>query len=229
MKIAILADLHGNADALRALPEDADEVWVLGDLVNYGPEPGAVVAGLRARASVVVRGNHDAAVAAPGDAGWKPRWRETAEATRRFTASVLPPGDLAYLGGLPLQARVERGGATFHLVHATPSDPLYGHLAPGAPGWEAELRGTGADVLLVGHSHVPFIQPVGGAVVANPGSLGQPRNGDPRASYLLWEDGRLTLRTYAYPVEATVRKLQALAFPRAVETDLVALLRTGRP
>jgi predicted phosphodiesterase len=73
MKVVIISDIHGNFDALRALREDHDELWVLGDLVNYGPEPGEVVAAVMAKAAVVVRGNHDDAVVSPEPAPWKPR------------------------------------------------------------------------------------------------------------------------------------------------------------
>lgn len=227
MKIVIVGDIHGNFDALRALPEEYDELWVLGDLVNYGPEPGRVVEAVMASAAVVVRGNHDHAVAHDDDSRWSPRYRAVAEATRRHTSSVLNGAQKAFLRDLPLQARVERDGTAFHLAHATPSDPLYGRCPPEAEGWVGEVEALSADVLLVGHTHVPFLRRIGDMVLLNPGSLGQPRAGSPDANYAVWQDGGFDLRSFRYPVEATVGKIEALSFPRHVEDDLVGILRTG--
>jgi len=115
----------------------------------------------------------------------------------------------------------------FHLSHATPSNPLYGRCPPTSDAWNAELETLATDVLLVGHSHVPFVRRIGDRTVLNPGSLGQPRGGDPSASYAVGEDGAFALRSFRYPIEATVEKLEALAFPPAVESELVHILRTG--
>jgi protein phosphatase len=227
MKIVIVADIHANLDALRALPEGYDELWVLGDLVNYGPEPREVVEAVMAKAAAVVRGNHDHAVAHDDDSRWSPRYRAVAEATRRYTSSVLSAAQKEFLRGLPLQARVERDGTAFHLVHARPSDPLHGSCPGDAEEWVGEVEALSADVLLVGHTHVPFVRRIGDKVLLNPGSLGQPRAGSPDASYAVWQDGRFEHRSFRYPVEATVEKLKALSFPRRVEDDLVGILRTG--
>ena len=227
MKLVIISDIHGNHDALRALPEEYDELWVLGDLVNYGPQPKEVVADVMEKASLVVQGNHDNAVAYDDDSRWSPRYRPMAEATRRYTSAVLSDGHKAYLRGLPLQAQAERDGLLFHLTHATPADPLYGRHPTEAEGWAAELNTLSADVLLVGHTHVPFLRKIGDKVVLNPGSLGQPRTGAPLASYAVFQDGRFELRSFRYPVEATVEKLRALALPRHVESELAAILETG--
>jgi protein phosphatase len=199
MKLVIISDIHGNHDALRALPEEYDELWVLGDLVNYGPQPKEVVADVMEKASLVVQGNHDHAVAYDDDSRWSPRYRPMAEATRRYTSAVLSDGHKAYLRGLPLQAQAERDGLLFHLTHATPADPLYGRHPTEAEGWAAELNTLSADVLLVGHTHVPFLRKIGDKVVLNPGSLGQPRKGAPLASYAVWQDGTFELRSFQYP------------------------------
>ena len=227
MKLVIISDIHGNHDALRALPEEYDELWVLGDLVNYGPQPKEVVADVMEKASLVVQGNHDHAVAYDDNSRWSPRYRPIAEATRRYTSSVLSDAQKAYLRGLPLQAQAERDGLHFHLTHATPADPLYGRYSTEAGGWAAELKTLPADVLLVGHTHVPFLRKIGDKVVLNPGNLGQPRTGAPLASYAVCQDGRFELRSFRYPVEATVEKLRALALPRHVESELVTILKTG--
>ena len=89
MKLLILSDIHGNLDALHAIRESYDELWVLGDIVNYGPEPGEALEAVRATASIVIQGNHDHAVGHCDDSRWSARFREVAEATRRFTSSQL--------------------------------------------------------------------------------------------------------------------------------------------
>lgn len=227
MKLVIVADVHGNHDAWRALPEDYDELWVLGDLVNYGPQPREVVEDVMKTASLVVQGNHDFAVAHDDDSQWSARYRAMAEATRRYTSSVLNDEHKAYLRGLPVQARAERGGCRFHLVHAMPSNPFYGRCPPSGDEWTVEIGALAADVLLVGHSHAPFLRRIGDKVVLNPGSIGQPRAGKPLANYAVWQDGEFELKSFAYPVAATVEKLKALAFPRNIEVDLVNILVTG--
>ena len=123
--------------------------------------------------------------------------------------------------------QAEREGARFYLTHATPSDPHYGRIAPNLDDWVAELERLDADVLLVGHSHVPFIRRIGGTVIVNPGSVGQPRSGDARASYAVWDDGEFILRKAQYPIETTIAKLKLLGFKETVEQELAATLRTG--
>lgn len=227
MKVVIVADIHGNYDAWHALPEDYDELWVLGDLVNYGPQPREVVEDVMKTASLVVQGNHDYAVAHDDDSHWTSRYRAMAEATRRHTSSALNAEHKAYLQALPIQAQAVRDGCRFHLVHAMPSNPFYGRSPVEGDQWAVEIGTLDADILLVGHSHTPFIRPIGDKVLLNPGSLGQPRTGSTLANYAVWQDGELELKSFAYPVERTVKKLKALAFPRDVEADLVGILETG--
>ena len=84
-----------------------------------------------------------------------------------------------------------------------------------------------ADVVLVGHTHRPSVRRIGDRWLVNPGSLGQPKSGRSAACYAVWQDGRIDLRSFEYPVEATVERLRALRFPRDVEEGLVRTLRTG--
>jgi protein phosphatase len=89
------------------------------------------------------------------------------------------------------------------------------------------VDGVSADVVLVGHTHAPFIRRIGESLVVNPGSLGQPKTGKPDACYAVWEDGSFALKSFPYAIEPTVGKLQALSFPQDVEKDLITVLRTG--
>lgn len=227
MKVAIISDLHGNYEALRSLPSDYDELWVLGDLVNYGPDPGAVVDFVRTNSKVIVQGNHDHSIGFDVDPRCSALYQKMADVTRRYTASVLEKEQKQFLRLLPLKLEIKRDHTSFFLCHAKPSDPLYTYCSERSPEWVEELEGVKADVLLVGHTHVPFIRRIGNKLVVNPGSLGQPKVGNPNACYATWEDGSFHLRTYSYPVAETVGRLKALAFPKEVEKDLITVLETG--
>jgi putative phosphoesterase len=227
MKIAIVSDLHGNYEALQSLRENYDELWVLGDLVNYGPEPGAVVDFVKANSSVVVRGNHDHSLGYDVDPRCGARYQKMADVTRRYSASVLKKDQNEFRRGLPLKLELKRRDTSFYLCHAKPSDPLYGYCPEESEEWIKELGHVKADVLLVGHTHTPFVRQIGDRVVVNPGSLGQPKTGNSDACYALWEDGSFSLRSFPYAVDETIRRLKALQFPQEVEKDLITVLQTG--
>lgn len=229
MRVLIISDLHANLEALSVLPAEADELWVLGDLVDYGPDPAAVIEFARRRATVMVRGNHDHAVGFDEDPRCSPRFRRMAEETRQYTLSVLSEADREFLRGLPLTATRRLAGVRFHLSHALPSDPLYPYCGADSDRWRPELDRLEADVVLTGHTHLPFVQPVGGRLLINPGSLGQAKHGRPEACYAIWEDGRIELRSVAYQVEATVEKISSLPLSAEVREDLIAVLRAGGP
>ena len=227
MKVAIISDLHGNYEALRSLSEKYDELWVLGDLVNYGPEPAAVVDFIERNGTIVVRGNHDHAIGYDVDPRCTARYQKMADVTRKYTASVLNKHQKEYLRQLPLNLELQRQDTRFYVCHARPSDPLYGYCPEESQEWVQELQHVRADVLLVGHTHIPFVRRIGDRSVVNPGSLGQPKTGKSDACYALWEDGLFQLKSFAYPVQETVDRLKALGFPSDVEKDLIPVLQTG--
>ena len=104
MRVLIISDLHANLEAIGALPSDFDRLWVLGDLVNYGPNPAEVIEFVREKAAIVVRGNHDHSVGFDEDPRCSARFRAMAEETRRYTRSVLNEEHREYLRNLPLKA-----------------------------------------------------------------------------------------------------------------------------
>ena len=227
MKLVIISDIHGNFDALDALAETYDELWVLGDLVNYGPEPSPVVDFVKSKAAVAVRGNHDHAIGHGEDPRCSPLYREMAEATGRITDSVLSFGQKHFLRGLPLTLEIQRGNTRFYLCHAIPSDPLFGYCEAESHRWIQELENLPADIVLTGHTHVPVIRTVGNRTLVNPGSIGQPKTGKPDACYAVWEDGNIELRSYPYDVWKTISKIQKLLIPVHVRDELAANLSTG--
>ena len=229
MRLLILSDLHGNRAALDAIREPCDALVCLGDLVTYGPDPGYCVDTIRQRVDRRVRGNHDHAAAFGAEPGCTPTYTPLARATLAHAARVLSEEQRRFLGRAPFVETFEWGGARFCCVHAAPSDPLYRYLGPDVPDsvFEAEVARVACDVLLLGHTHRPLLRHYGRTTVFNPGSVGQPSDGDPRASYGIWEDGRLKVKRVEYPIEETVRELEGLELDAKVLRPLVRILRTG--
>jgi putative phosphoesterase len=227
VKITIISDIHGNIEALKSVPRSWDELWVLGDLVNYGPNPAEVVDFVRQNATVVVRGNHDHAVGTGENPRCSPAFREMALAMQAYTESVLGDEQKAYLSRLPHSAQMEAGGVRFFLCHAAPSDRLFKYGPTETAFWTQETVAVSADILLVGHTHLPFVMDLGAKCVVNPGSVGQPKHGAPEACYAVWEDGAITFKSCRYPVAETVRKVLALPIGVRIRRALADVLETG--
>lgn len=228
MKIAIISDVHANLAALRTFPEKCcDQIWCLGDLVDYGPRPEEVIQWVKERCSVLVRGNHDNAVGFGVDPQCSEPFKRLAFETMAYSRSVCPEEDFKYLRDLPVQREMTVGSTRFYLVHAMPSSPLFGYCAEKSERWKEETILIDADVLLVGHTHTPFIRKIGKTTIVNPGSLGQPKTGRPLACYAVWEDGDVSLREYAYPLEETIRDIHRMPISQEDQNALVAVLKTG--
>ncbi len=229
MRTLVISDVHGNLPALQAVlsSEPWDEVLCLGDLVAYGPYPLECVRLLRSAGAIVVQGNHDRALAEGISPRCRPAFERLAEITHAFARDEAVADDIAYLAGLPRRLFLDRDGRRLLLVHAAPSDPLYRYLGPDAPEWREEAEGSDADVVLVGHTHRQFRLDIGSVIVVNPGSVGQPKDGDLTAAYAIIEEGRIHLRRVAYPVEETVAGLERRGLPGRDLADLAEILRTG--
>jgi diadenosine tetraphosphatase ApaH/serine/threonine PP2A family protein phosphatase len=113
------------------------------------------------------------------------------------------------------------------LLHAAPADPLYRYLGPEPDAWREAVSGLQTDLVLVGHTHLPFHFQFGSVAVVNPGSVGQPKDGDPRAAFAIVEDGVPRLERVSYPVEPTIEALESAGVDPAARDALAALLRTG--
>ena len=228
MKIVIISDIHGNLAALDALPEqDYDALWCIGDLVDYGPRPHEVVQRIRERAAVCVRGNHDNAAGFSVDPNCSPLYKHLAAETLRYTQQVCTDVDLLYLRSLPLHCEITTGGTRFYLVHAMPADPLFGYCPEDSELWLEQVRTIDADVLVVGHTHTPFLRVEGGTSILNPGSLGQPKTGRPQACYAVWEDGKISRKEYEYPIDETIRGIRGMPLEPQDQESLIAVLQTG--
>ncbi|MGZ8399261.1 MAG: metallophosphoesterase family protein [Gemmatimonadales bacterium] len=230
MKVLIIADVHGNLEALKAVLADPHDALIcLGDMVGYGPEPGACVRRILDEDGLVMRGNHDHALATGAAPGCPPSFQWLAEATMQLGAAQLSTAERSALAELPLRASQTIDGMGYHLVHAAPTDPMYRYLVPTSDGWEREVQEIGPEVLLVGHSHLQFRHHVAGRTIISPGSVGQPRHGDARAAYMVIEDGTFSFCRVAYRVERTVAALERSGIEPAAAAVLTQLLRSGHP
>ncbi len=229
MKIVILSDIHANLAALEALPErDYDALWCIGDLVDYGPYPHEVVQRIRDKAAVCVRGNHDNAAGFLVDPNCSSPYKRLAAETLRYSQRVCTADDLQYLRGLPLYRRITIDGVKFYLVHAIPSDPLFGYCSKDSELWREEVKGINADVLIVGHTHTPFLRIEGKTAILNPGSLGQPKTSRSLACYAVWEDGAISLREVEYAMDETIRGIREMPLEAHDREALITVLKTGK-
>ena len=247
MKIAVVSDIHANLAALQAVLADIDAVapgaviWHTGDIVGYNAEPNEVVALLRDRGAVGVMGNHDAAVLGELDVRW---FNPAAAAAVRWTATHLTPESASWLHALPKIS--EMGAAT--LVHGSPREPL-GEYVISAEGARENLFALSTPVLFHGHTHVPaywalrggqatsvvidrYAQPLLSPSLINVGSVGQPRDGDVRASWVLWDRsddgsaigalGTVQWRRVHYDIARTQSFVRAAGLPEFLAERLAA-------
>jgi diadenosine tetraphosphatase ApaH/serine/threonine PP2A family protein phosphatase len=238
MRVAVLSDIHGNLHALRAMldavaAEEVDALWCLGDLVGYGPRPNECCAEVERAASLCLVGNHDLGVL-----GRIPlaEFSDDAAAAARWSQTVLSAEARAFLERLRSLGSAE----DVELFHASPRDPVWEYVLSDEVALAA-FRLTSAPVVLVGHSHVALafvledgavdgaVVPGGaeidladGRFILNPGSVGQPRDGDPRAAYLVldFEAKRALHRRVAYPIERTQEEIRERGLPEALADRL---------
>jgi len=238
LRIAVVSDVHANLHALEAVlgevdKEGFDEMWCLGDVVGYGPKPNECVALVQKRTAICLAGNHDLVVLGKisvatfgGEAGAAAAWtREVLDAPAREFLMTLAP------------SAVTTGAELFH---GSPRDPVWDYvLTEDAARWT--FASTTAPLVLVGHSHIALelagdgTEVRGGQAAAgttldlaaarrllNPGSVGQPRDGDPRAAWLEIDisAGRATFRRTDYPVERTQSEMRDLDLPEVLAARL---------
>ena len=238
MKVAVISDIHANYHALEAVLADVtaekpDEVWCLGDVVGYGPEPNRCCRLVAEHADLCLAGNHDLAVLGVlpvdefnGDAATAVAWTQSVltEESRRFLEPLMPA--------------LARNGAG--LFHGSPVDPVWDYVLS-EDGARASMESVSASLVIVGHSHVALrISYEDGAIAGglayrgdevdlsaprwllNPGSVGQPRGGDPRAAWLTidFDAGRARFRRTAYPIELTQREIRVAGLPEALAVRL---------
>jgi len=246
-RILLISDIHANHDSLKAILEVArnyDEVVVLGDLVDYGPDPDLVLDEVRRAGAKIIKGNHDEAVGKNVDCRCGHELHDVSEYTRNaISMRKLSDNDRKFLSDLPETLKIESAEPAMILVHGTLQQPLYGYLYPwlsneeicfllqerksyrlSAGRKECEL---GVLTYFVGHTHHQFLRKVGKATVINPGSAGQPRDGDVRASYAIYDtsDNSVSFYRVKYDVEKVLRKLRELIDDQVIYGKLAKVMR----
>jgi len=187
LRIAIISDVHSNLDAFLAVIAKLppyDHLVFLGDLVGYGPQPNEVVEQLQQlHPKVALLGNHDYAVATGDASGFSPH----AEAAVEWTRRQIKHEALQYLSSLTLSARISLDNTRISFFHGSPTDPLTEYVFPwiGHRSAKGIIEKAGSPLVFLGHTHVPMLYSFDGEMLANPGSVGQPRDGDPRASFAI--------------------------------------------
>lgn len=219
MRILIISDIHSNMAALRAVfeAEEFDACVCAGDVVDYGCDPSEVVNWMQENTVACVRGNHDHAVGQKVRPRGGPGLRHLAFATRPLHWQWMSDDQLRWLSQLPTSQFVELDAKRFYLVHGTPRDPLEEYLGPKQEDWQHRLNNIDADFVCVGHTHQPYLLELdNGTTVVNPGSVGQPRNLDPRAAYAIYENGAVTLKQVEYAIEDAIASYRAAGLPEDV-------------
>lgn len=240
MRVAVLSDIHANLVALDAVLDSigsVDAIWHLGDVVGYGPQPDAVVERLDRAGAIGVAGNHDRAATGGSQIDW---FNPDARSAMEWTRKRISPETTTWLDAQP-ERRTE---ADRVLVHGSPRDPIWEYITSASIA-RANFDALPTAIGLFGHTHVPAAwlerdgrlegsEPGASSSVSlgdgtrallNPGSVGQPRDGDPRSSWLELdsEAGTATWRRVAYDIAAVQRDMRTAGLP----ARLVERLRHG--
>lgn len=235
MKVAILSDIHANLHALEAVWADIaaqkpDEVYCLGDLVGYGAFPNEVIEFVRDHAIPTVMGNYDEGVGFDlHDCGCvyrDPRKDKLGKQSLLWSRQNTSDANKKYLRSLPLRICLEERKPRLLLVHGSPrkmNEYLY-EERPLATFQRIE-KVAGTDVLLFGHTHLPYQKQVNGTLFINAGSVGKPKDGDPRAGYVLLNLNSkimVEFRRVDYAVETAAEAVRSSGLPSYFAEQLVS-------
>ena len=238
MRVAVISDIHANLHALTAViaevdGERPDAIWCLGDLVGYGPRPNECCSTVRTRADLGLVGNHDLVVLGQVDVT---EFNPEARRAVAWTQGVLNDDSRRYLAGLRPQATADG----VELYHGSPRNAVWEYVLD-TEAIQAAFSHSNAKVILIGHSHIPIVAHLtghdvqaahapesteadlgDGRLLLNPGSVGQPRDGDPRAAWLLLDldDGRVWFRRVEYEVTRTQEEIRGAGLPEALAERL---------
>jgi putative phosphoesterase len=227
MRVLVVADIHGNRPALESIREPFDACICVGDIVDYGPEPGACIDWVRKNAAFAVRGNHDHGAAQNVDIQGIGGFRYLTSVTRPLSIANTTPEQRRFLADLPTSRMFTLGGKRYMLVHATPRDPM-DEYAPADPAfWKPRIAGLHVDYLITGHTHVPYTLQVNGTLIVNPGSVGLSRDGDPRTAYAIIDGDDVQLMRAEYPVDETLQAVEAVVPDATAKQMLTEVFRTG--
>lgn len=228
MKLIVLSDIHANWNALEAVlhKESYDGLIFLGDAVDFGPDPGSCVRFLMnssTRRFWGVRGDHDYGMAFGLSSRCAEELREISEISSEWSEDYLSGQELGFLRTLPQVNTFSIDDHEFELFHGCDgASSETGRLCE-----RTDVSNTNKRFILLGHSHKPYIKKCGNTTVINPGSVGQPRDFNPRASYAVIENGEASVRRVTYDIEKTVNSLKKSSMPVHVTSKLSSMLLNG--
>lgn len=225
MRLAVIADIHSNIQAFEAVLQEikAEKILCAGDLTGYYLHPGEVIGTVKEKGIDSVLGNHDRGILDWPPTGFNPFARRALE----FNRERLGEKHIEYLKSLPTRRDFELEGRMFTVVHGSPSDPdKYVYPGDVDQAFVEKNLEQDCDILIMGHTHVPFTEKFEDTVIMNPGSVGQPRDGDPRASYAVIDTGEMEveIERVEYEVDKVVDEVEE----SSLSDRLGERLRKGR-
>ncbi|MDO8281505.1 MAG: metallophosphoesterase family protein [Thermodesulfovibrionia bacterium] len=241
MRYALISDVHSNLEALNAVIEKVkadkvDKVIILGDIVGYGPDPNECIDTLRKFADILIAGNHDHGAVGMTDISC---FNNHAKAAIQWTTGVLSEENKAFLSSLPLTSTIK--SRSIYLVHSSPKEPEEWEYLQKAKDADANFKFFSETNCFIGHTHKPAIIEMapGGKItiypghseikpgcryIINAGSVGQPRDGNPDASYAIFDTDSVTIKRAAYDILLTQKKMKDAGLP----SYLIDRLSEGR-
>ena len=234
-RVAVVTDVHGNAVALTAVlgrieSLGIEQIYCGGDLVGYGPHPNEVCRDIEERGIPTIYGNYDYAIGRGledcGCAYVSQHDRDLGQQSVEWTLAHTDERSKAFMRGLPFDLRFELGGKRVRLVHGSPRK-VNEYLFEDKPArtFERIAAGADCDVLVFGHTHKPWVAEFGGVLFVNCGSVGKPKDGDPRAAFAVLEAGggdtEVTIERVDYDAESVAREVAAAGLPGEYAEKLV--------
>jgi putative phosphoesterase len=222
-RVAVITDIHANLPALRAALARIDElgietIYCGGDLVGYGPHPNEVCALIAERAIPTIYGNYDYAIARDledcGCAYITPHDRELGQQSVAWTLDHTDQASKDFMRELPFDLRFVVGARSVHLVHGSPRK-VNEYLFEDKPArlYERLAEAEQADVLTFGHTHKPWVREYGGVLFVNCGSVGKPKDGDPRGAFAILSEDEVTIERVEYDAQAVAAEVRGAGLP----------------
>lgn len=221
-KIAVISDIHSNLEAFKTVLEDIKkrklkQIYCTGDIIGYGASPNECINLARKHKIKCVSGNHDFYCIDADDISW---FTPAGQVALMWTHIKLTPRNMKFLEKMP--GTMEEKGVYF--AHGSPRDPLHEYVFPDVAQWDfrAFFRFTKMKIMALGHSHIPFVKKIGKELIFNPGSVGQPRDGNPKASYSVLDTKTKTVENIRleYDIDTAAKKIIDSGLPRSLADRL---------
>lgn len=220
MRMAVLSDIHSNLEALAAIIthirlQRIKTIWVAGDIIGYCANPNEVLQFLRKENAVMIAGDHDRQVLTLDGLKW---FNEYAQQALVYTNKILNDENKAFLKTLKETHEETLDDRKVFMVHGSPNSPLKEYVYSTTPDVNllAMLNKVKADILIMGHTHQPFVRRISGRLVVNPGSVGQPRDNSPTSEYCILDPMYMqaTIQRVKYDINTASKKIISVGLPR---------------